>query len=110
MRTYLEEMRNMPDFDFNWKFKDFEVRTTRSLNRGSPYLELVKWSEHEGRRSCYTLAYWHRDKDGCWELHFVCDRPLEVIAEEDVSPIWKQLFLAQAMFEDAERQSGEDEW
>lgn len=88
------------DFSFDWKFKDFEIKTTGDAH---PYIELIKWNTNEeGRRYCFTLAYFHRDKDGDYELHFVCDRPLEYIAEVDVSEIWKQLWLAQQMFEDAD--------
>lgn len=88
------------NFSFDWKFKDFEIKTTDNAH---PYIELIKWeANEEGRRYCFTLAYFHRDKDGGYELHFVCDRPLEYIAAVDVGEIWKQLWLAQQMFEDAE--------
>ena len=98
----------MADFDFNWKYKDFEIRTTHTYGKNpKPYLELVKWEEHDGKRTCFTLAYWYGDKDGDYELHFVCNRPLTYIAEVDLSPIWKQLFLAQEMFEDAESKERE---
>lgn len=94
---------NVANFDFNWKFQDFEIRTTHTYGENPvPYVELVKWDDNNGKRYCYTLAYWHRDKDGFWELRFVGDRPLRHIAEIDVSVIWKQLFLMQQMFLDAE--------
>lgn len=97
-------------FDFNWKFKDFEIRTTHTYGENKePYVELIKWEEHNGRRHCFTLAYWNYDKDGYPSLVFVGERPLEFIAELDVSVIWKQLFLAQQMFEDAMKKS-EDDW
>ena len=99
----------MADFEFTWRFMDFEIRTARPFSGAGPYLELVKWYDYDGRRHCYTLAYWHRDKDGGYELHFVRERPLADIAEEDISPIWKQLFLAQQMFEDAELKAGEED-
>lgn len=97
----------MAEFDFNWKYRDFEIRTTHTYgDEEVPYLELIKWDDDgDGRRYCFTLAYWHRDKDGDWELRFVGDRPLEYIAEIDIAPIWKQLYLAQMMFMDAERKS-----
>lgn len=98
----------MADFEFNWKFKDFEIRTTHTYGEvQTPYLELVKWYEYDGKRSCFTLADWNRDREGNWELRFVGNRPLEYIAEIDLSPIWKQLFLAQKMLEDAEAKSQE---
>lgn len=99
-------------FEFNWKFKDFEIRMAHTFAIGMmrmPYLELVKWDVTEGGRSyCYTLAYWHRDKDGEWELRFVGSRPFDQIAEVDISPIWEQLFLAQQMFMDAEEKEAGD--
>ena len=99
-------------FDFSWKFKDFEIRTVHSYGKNNlPYVELVKWQESPtGKRNCFTLAYWHRNKDGEYELHFVGKRPLEYIAEIDVSEIWKQLCLAQAMFEDAENRIDKEDW
>ncbi len=94
----------MTDFDFSWKYKDFEIRTTHTYGKiQEPYVELVKWEDYNGRRTCFTLAYWDVSEDGA-ELRFVCDRPFEYLAEIDVSVIWKQLFLAQQMFEDAIRQ------
>lgn len=102
--VYPVEVEKMADFEFNWKYKDFEIRTTHTCGKvQKPYLELIKWSESEGKRYCWTLAYWYRDKDDDWELRFVCNRPLEEISDVDVSPIWRQLFLAQQMLEDAER-------
>ena len=100
----------MANFDFHWKFKDFEIRTTHTYGDDEiPYLELIKWDEHGGKRYCFTLAYWFRDKDGDYELRFVCERPLEYIADVDIGVIWKQMYLAQQMFEDAERKSEECE-
>ena len=98
-------------FDFNWKFKDFEIRTTRTYGKEEvPYVELIKHDRDDnGREYFFTLAYWHRVNDGYWELRFVCDRPLEYIADIDIGVIWKQLYLAQQMFEDAERKSEECE-
>ena len=90
----------MKDFEFDWKFKDFEIKTTHG-NRG-PYIELIKWyTTSNGKRGCFSLAYWTKDSDGYYELNFLGNRPFEEIAEIDISPIWKQLFLAQKMFEDA---------
>lgn len=93
------------DFEFDWKFRDFQIRTAHRGMNGS-YIELVKWYERpDGRQYCFTLAYWHRTKDGFWELKFVGDRPFEEIAEIDIGTIWKQLWLAQQMFMDAEKKA-----
>ena len=94
-------------FEFNWQYKDFEIRTKRYYDRdgkemGFPYVELIKWYMYKGRRTCFTLAYFHEDDEG-FELHFVGDRPFEEIAEIDISPIWKQLWLAGEMLQDAWR-------
>ena len=80
--------------EFNWKKGDLEVRTTSSVN-GEPYCELVKWNTDEnGRRWCFTLAYFHKDRDGYVELHFVGDRPFNEIAEIDINDVWKELWLS----------------
>lgn len=99
-------------FEFNWKYKDFEIRSKIPMKGKNPYIELVKWEEgNSGRRTCFTLAYWHIDKDNYPELHFVGDRPFEYLAELDVTPIWKQLFLAQAMLEDVlEKERHEEDY
>ena len=98
-------------FEFNWKFKDYEIRTTHSYGeKPVPYLELVKWYWHNNRQYCYTLAYWYKNQDDGYELHFVGDRPLSDIGELDIGTIWRQLYLAQQMFEDAEMKSREEEW
>lgn len=92
------------NFDFTWKYKNFEIRTTHSYGKvQEPYVELLyHYFDENGRAFCFTLAYWHKTNDGVYELVFVGERPLEYIAEIDVSVIWKQLYLAQQMFEDAE--------
>ena len=93
-------------FSFNWKFKDYEIQTRTAKH---PYVELVKWDQDgNGRAYCFTLAYWYRDKDGNRELHFVCDRPFEYVANIDIGEIWKQLWLAQQMLEDAEQKLGDN--
>ena len=96
------------DFNFSWTYKDFEIRTTHTYGKDrKPYLELVMWEDgFNGKRSCFTLAYWEWSGDGC-SLRFVTDRPMDYIAEIDLSPIWKQLWLAQQMFMDAWRNAEE---
>lgn len=101
----------MDMFDLNWKFKDFEIRTTHVCGKEEiPYLELIKHDRDDnGRDYAFTLGYWHEDEDGDYVLRFVCERPLEYIADIDIGAIWKQLYLAQQMFEDARRKSEDDE-
>lgn len=88
-------------FDFNWKYGEFEIRTTKSIGDGQPYVELVKWTrESSGRAYCFTLAYWYFHGNEPPELHFVGDRPFTEIAEIDIGQIWRQLWLAGEMFDD----------
>mgnify|MGYP003290939000 CR=1 FL=1 len=84
-------------FRFEWDYEEFSVRTTTSLT-GSPYVELVKWYEtKEGRKCCYTIAYWTHNKEG-WDLRFVGDRMLE-LSQLHIEKVWPQLCAAQIMFE-----------
>lgn len=87
-------------FDFNWKHKDFEIKTTHTFGSvNDPYIELIKWCNKNDKRYCFTLAYYRWNDDG-GELIFVGNRPFEEIAEIDVQPIWKQLWLACKMLQD----------
>lgn len=92
-------------FAFSWTYKDFEIRTLPSGRTGLPHLELIKYKENG---ACFVLAFYDWDKEG-GQLRFVGNRPLEHIAEIDVSPIWKQLWLACQMLQDwYERERYED--
>lgn len=91
--------------NISWKKDDFEIRTVNRFDDGKPYVELVKWDEDsDGRRYCYTLAYFQRSSEGNYSLIFVSDRPFRHIAEIDIASIWKQLFLTQLMLEDEENE------
>ena len=47
----------MSNFEFNWKYEDFEIRT-HSASTDKPYIELVKWDgKNGGKKSCYVLAF-----------------------------------------------------
>lgn len=88
------------DFEFNWKYKDFEIRSQRRYNN-NPYIELVKWTnDNKDKPHCFTLAYYSWNDEG-GELIFIGNRPFEYIAEIDLSPIWKQLWYACGMLQDA---------
>lgn len=88
--------------EFNWKKGDLEVRTTSSVS-GEPYCELIKWNTDEnGRRWCFTLAYFHKSKEGNVSLNFVSDRPFREIAEIDINEVWKELWLSCLMLEGRE--------
>lgn len=91
----------------NWSKGDFEVRTVTSISHkdNEPYVELVKWNtDSDGRRWCYTLAYFSKSREGNVSLHFVGDRPFKDLAEIDINSVWKQLFLSQMMLEDRENE------
>lgn len=82
-------------FKINWQKGDYEIRTTEALGGGKPYVELVKTEmSNSGRKTCFTLAYFHVDRDGA-ELHFVGDRPFEYLAKLDLSEIWYELWMTQ---------------
>jgi hypothetical protein len=81
------------EFNFNWKYKDYELRMTTSLHNSKKYLELVKWHDYKGKDSCYTLAYFTEDSAG-YELKFAGSRPFEDIEDEDVMTVWHALQIA----------------
>lgn len=102
-------------FEFNWKFKDYEIRTRNSLaatsEKSFPYVELVKWDTSGNKNYCYTLAYFHYDKqEPDVELRFIGERPFENIAEIDIQPVWKQLWLAGAMMKETMKQVKDEEY
>ncbi len=89
-------MKEMNPFEFRWSYKDFVICSMQGRD-GLPYLELTaKCPDGDAR---FVLAYYRWDKEG-GELRFVGNRPLEHIAEIDVTPIWKQLWLACQMLQD----------
>lgn len=86
----------------NWKKGDLEVRTTVGV-AGQPYVELIKNKQSDdGRVYSITLAYFHKNRDGYVELHFVGDRPFTEIAEIDINEAWKELWLTQMLLEGEE--------
>lgn len=93
-------------FKFEWEYDDFGVRTAYRVN-GTPYVELVKWYDENGRRLCYTIAYWYRGNDG-WDLRFVGDRMLE-LSNLHIEKVWAQLCVAQIMLQKW-YEDQEEEW
>lgn len=90
----------MSNFDFHWKYNDFEIASTKNIRTSLPYIELIKWEYPEGKKPyCFTLAIYDWDDEG-GELRFVGNRPFEYIADIDVTSIWKQLWLACKMLAD----------
>lgn len=94
-------------FKFEWEYKDYAVRTTHDYN-GEPYVEIVRWAtDRNGRKNCYTIAYWHKGEDGR-DLRFVGDRMLE-LSKLHIGSIWPQLCAAQIMLQAwYEDQDGDD--
>lgn len=104
------------NFDFHWKFGDFEISTVRErytndefrydndspINERIP-IELVKWEDNGHamvpHSSCFTVAYWEQDEYGDYELRFVGSRPFEHVAPDEIAEIWKQLSAAQRMLD-----------
>ena len=90
----------MNAFEFSWKYKEFEIKSTKSVNANKPpYVELIMWDEYNGKPSCFTLAIYNWDSEG-GEWHFVGERPFKYIADIDISTIWKQMWLASEMYND----------
>lgn len=80
------------ELTLNWTFEDFEIRPTKTITTGKSYWELVMWQNYNGKRSCFTLAFFKETSEG-WELQFVGDRPFEYIDDDTASTIWKALRL-----------------
>jgi len=91
--------------DFNWKYKDYEIRACpKTLARFSKEevnetIDLVKWeTDKDGKRHCFSLAYWTRDKEG-FDLTLVGTRVFEEIEEDDLEIVWDQLHTAQKVLD-----------
>lgn len=105
------------DFNFHWKFGDFEICTVREEYTNNEYrydnkspirqnipVELVKWENYTDKdgtehRSCFVVAWWRRTDDYTYELQFVGDRPFEYIEPNEIADIWVQLKAAQNMLD-----------
>lgn len=92
------------NFNFNWKFKNFAVRTIHqdSEDKNSPLrkncpVELVKYFDDK-HSSCYTVALFELDDEG-YELHFIGNRPMKDINADEMKSIWTQLQAAQKMLD-----------
>lgn len=108
------------ELNFNWKYKDYELRACpKHLARFSDdeeneTIDLIKWQtdKEDGRRYCFSLAYWQRDKEG-FDLTLVGTRVFEEIEEDDLEMVWKQLHTAQLVldrFWDTEYKLNQKEW
>lgn len=92
------------NFNFSWKFKNFEIRTVHQdyKDRNSPLkknypVELIKYFD-EKHDSCYVVAWFRLDNEG-YELHFIGNRPMKDISPNEMGSIWSQLQAAQKMLD-----------
>ena len=95
----------MMDLNFNFRYKDYELKACPSrLVRFDPEepnetIDLVKWDmTDDDRPFCFSLAYFSRGSDG-YSLRFVGDRPFEYIDAEDVPIVWIMLKQAQEILD-----------
>ena len=91
--------------EFNWKYKDYELRAVPKRlvrfrkDEENHTIELIKWNTKEdGKKYCFTIAYWQNTNSG-YELKAVEDRIFEFIDDEDIALIWQQLKLAQKVLD-----------
>ena len=91
--------------EFSWKYEDYELRAcpTRLVrfkdDEPNSTIDFVKWQTGaDGKRSCFSLAYWRRDDEG-YELKFVGGRPFVYIEPEHIEIIWKALRVAQKVLD-----------
>lgn len=92
------------DFNFSWKFKNFEIHTVHqdSKDKNSPLrkncpVELVKYFDDK-HSNCYVVAWFELDNGG-YDLHFIGNRPMKDISAEEISSIWLELQAAQKMLD-----------
>lgn len=92
------------NLEFQWKYKDYELKACPkrlvrySEDESNETIDLIKWFDHDGRRLCYSLAYFIRKSEG-YDLRFVGNRPFEDIDTEDVPKVWEALKTAQAVLD-----------
>lgn len=86
--------------EFNWKYKNYEMNAVPQ-NKDNPKntrnytIELVKYGKNkDGSQHIITIAYWDCDING-YKLKIVRNNIFDIIEEEDVMEIWRQMKLAQ---------------
>lgn len=96
------------DFNFDWKYKEFEIRTKTPQHCGVPllpYVELIKWINPE-KTEHIVLAHYKLTSEG-GEWCFAGQRPFHELRKTDITPIWKQLWICAELFDDwIEKESG----
>ena len=101
--------------EFNWKYKNYELRAVPkrlvrfSEDEENHTIELIKWNTKDGKKYCFTIAYWQNTNSG-YELKAVGDRIFEFIDDEDIPLIWQQLKLAQKVLDKFELEDTFEEY
>lgn len=103
------------DFNFEWKFKDFAIRTihnngddkTSPIRKDCP-IELIKFNDSK-HSSCFVVAWWRLGSEG-YELCGVGERLFKYISIEEITRIWPQLQAAQVMLDAYFKACEEEEW
>lgn len=91
--------------EFSFKYKDYELRACPKRlvelypDEPNETIDLIKWYEHNGKKLCYSLAYFERYDEG-YRLKFVGSRPFDDIEKEDVKVIWSALKHAQEILDE----------
>ena len=94
----------MNELDFNWKYKDYELRACPQrlvkFNEEdvNETIDLIKWEGTGNNRSCFSLAYWRKVRDG-YDLYLVGTRFFDYIDKEDLSMVMEQLHKAQKILD-----------
>ena len=101
--------------EFNWKYKDYELRAVPKRlvrfneDEENHTIELIKWNTKEdGKKHCFTIAYWIY-KEG-YELRSVGNRIFNCIEIEDIAIIWEQMKLAQKVLDEFELEEAFEEF
>lgn len=91
--------------EFNWEYKDYALHACPKRlvrfeeNEPNETIDLVKYDVgSDGKRYCYSLAYWRRDSEGYY-LHFVGGRPFKHIEPEDIEVVWQAMKVAQKVLD-----------
>lgn len=94
------------ELNFNWKYKDYELRSVpKSLARlnnkeKNHTIELIKWSKSsKGEYYCFTIAYWKLTREG-YVLTMIGDRIFADIRDDDFMMIWTQMKSVQEILDD----------
>lgn len=108
------------NFDFSWRFGDYEIRTihekydnaNRCFDKKSPIrkdcpIELVKWQNNFS--SCYVVAWFRKDDEG-YEFLSVGNRLFDEIDEYEVAKIWAQLKAAAKMLDEYYKAEEATKW